>query len=386
MQKMKSTFTAILFNGFLIAVFLISGGCTKHIKVNTASSNVSSVKNIILLIGDGMGLPQINLARIKVHGAGGSLNIDKMPVVGLLKTHAADKLITDSAAAATALACGVKTRNGVISRTPDGKNAMTILEAARDKGLSTGLVATSTITHATPAVFAAHVESRRQHAEIAVQMIAAKVNILLGGGKAYFLPKSNPASKRTDDRNLLAEAQANGYKFVEIREQLGSAQSKYLLGLFQNNALTTHPPEPSLAEMTHKALNLLNRNPKGFFLMVEGSQIDWRSHDQNAEGSVEQMLLFDEAIKVARKFAEKNQNTLVLITADHETGGLTLTGGSLDGEELQTSWSTGGHTAVDVPIFAFGPHAEWFTGVYENTEVAKKMAALLNVQPLPKLN
>lgn len=343
----------------------------------------SEVKNVILLIGDGMGISERAAARIKAVGAKGKLYMDRMPVTGLITTYSADKLITDSAAAGTALATGYKTNNKMIGMSPKGRKLTSILEEAKGRGMATGLVVTDDITGATPAVFASHVSCRYEHAKIAPQLLANKVNILLGGGKRNFLPSSSPGSKRKDERNLIDEAKDKGYLFVQTREELEKANSDYLLGLFQLGPLTTNPPEPSLAEMAGKAVSLLSRNKKGFFLMIEGSQIDWAGHDNDIDNNIKQTLLFDEAVKVAMDFALKDKHTLVIVTADHETGGLEIIGGSLDGVSLEVSWATKGHTPPPVPLSAFGPQAEGFMGLHDNTDIPRIIAKALGIIPFP---
>ena len=345
----------------------------------------SQVENIMFLIGDGMGLTQITSARIKTVGANGKLHMERMPVTGLINTHSANSLVTDSGAAGTALATGYKTNNGMISMSPDDERLLTILEVCKGKGMATGLVVTSTITHATPAAFAAHVRFRGDEATIASQLLENKVNVLLGGGKALFLPQSKFGSERHDERDLIAEAKKIGYLFVQTKEELKVAKGNYLLGLFQLFALTTNPPEPSLAELTQKAIELLSRNRKGFFLMVEGSQIDWACHDNNPDSTIRQTLLFDEAVKVALDFAIKDKYTLVVVTADHECGGMGINAGSLDGKSLIIGWTTKRHTGMPVPIYAFGPGAERFMGLHDNTEVPRIFAELLGIKPFPKM-
>ena len=339
------------------------------------------IKNVIFLIGDGMGFAQISAARIRIVGADGLLHLERMPIAGMITTHSINALITDSGAAGTALATGHKTNNQMISMTPDGKILETILEAAQQKGMATGLVATSQITHATPAAFGSHVIARSNHYSIASQFLEHKINVLLGGGKSYFLPKTIPGGKRSDNRNLFEEARSKGYAVVENRNDLLNSNSSYLLGLFANEGLTTKSPEPSLLEMTQKALSILKKDKNGFFLMVEGSQIDWESHDNNQEESIRQMLLFDEAIKEVLDFAEQDRQTLVILTADHETGGMTINGGSLNGTNVRLGWTTKGHTGVVVPLFAFGPNAQHFTGLLDNTDIPKLISkfAELNI-------
>jgi alkaline phosphatase len=336
-----------------------------------------------------MGVGQIALARMKTAGPGGTLYMERMPVTGFVRTHSADAIVTDSAAAGTALASGVKTDNGMLGMAPNGTSYQTILEFAKAKGMTTGLVVTSAITNATPAAFASHVRSREMQDEIAEQLIANKVNVLFGGGEEYFLPKSSSESKRNDQKNLIEQAKETGYIYIRTAEELRAAHHTYILGLFQLGPLSTVAPEPSLAELTAKAIEVLNREgeeykKQGFFLMVEGSQIDWACHNNDAVRTIRQTLLFDQAVKAVIDFAQKDKRTLVVVTADHETGGLTIKGGNLKGNDLDISWSTGGHSTMPVPIYAFGPKANIFAGTYDNTEVPKKFARLLEINSFPK--
>jgi alkaline phosphatase len=366
-----------------LCTLLLASGCSLNNKPCEARGSSfergATVRNLVFMIGDGMGMCQVDAPRIKAHGAGGRLSMELMPITGLVKTYSANRLVTDSAAAGTALATGFKTDNGMISMNPEGKPLRTILEAAQGKGMSTGLVVTSSITDATPAVFGAHQKSRRQETEIASQLLQHRIDVLLGGGKGFFVPQSVSGSKRKDERNLITEAESAGYTFVESKEALESAEENHLLGLFELEALTTNPPEPSLAEMTKKAIGLLSRNKQGFFLMVEGSQIDWACHQNNTDYEIEQTLLFDEAVQVALDFAARDKQTLVIVTADHETGGMGIPGGSLDGKVLDVKWIAKEHTAVQVPVYAFGPSAVNFTGVHDNTDLPKIIARLLRI-------
>ncbi len=350
-----------------------------------------TVHNVILCIGDGMGLSQVTLARIKAVGLTGKLHMERMPFTGLIHTHSADNLVTDSAAAGTALASGVKTRNKMIGMTPDRREYRTILEAAKARGMTAGLVVTSAITHATPASFAAHVRSRDNETAIAEQLLANKVDVLFGGGRRFFLPRSQRGGTRRDDKDLIAQAKQAGYTYVETGDQLNAVGHLPVLGLFQLEGMTTGPPEPSLAALTEKAINLLRDTRKGglvqkrgFFLMVEGSQIDWACHDNDADNCVWQTLRFDEAVKAAIDFALADGRTLVIVTADHETGRLTIPSGSIKGGNVKVHWSTTGHTGSPVPIYAFGPGAEQFAGVHDNTKLSGKVARLMGIQAWPQ--
>ena len=354
----------------------------------------SNVDNVIFCIGDGMGAGQVALAQITSAGMDGKLYLQRMPVVGIIRTHSADYVVTDSAAAATALATGFKTNNKMIATGPDGEKYLTILEAARDAGMTTGLVVTSNITDATPACFGAHNKSRYMESQIAEDLLAEKINVMFGGGREFFLPKATENSKRTDERDLIDEAKDAGYCYAQTADELKSADGLYVIGLFQIGGLTTKPPEPTLAEMTDKAVELLNkkdkkksessRQNKGFFLMVEGSQIDWACHRNDANDTIRQTLRFDEAVRSAVEFALKNRHTIVIVTADHETGGLVIVGGKLPGKNPELYWSTKNHSGLPVPLYAFGPKASIFAGVYDNTEVPKKLAKLLGITSFPR--
>jgi len=359
-------------------------------------TSATRVKNVILCIGDGMGVSQVALASAKATGPGGKLHMERLPVSGLVRTYSANSRVTDSAAAGTALACGVKTNNGMIGMAPDGQAYISILEAAKAKGLATGLVATCTMTHATPASFGSHVRSRKLEPAIAEQLIANKVNVLFGGGRKYFLPKSDAGSGRKDEIDVIAQAREAGYKCIQTPAELRSVNDNdsHLLGLFQLDALTTAEPEPSLALLTRKAIRVLKRanlnstdGRYGFFLMIEGSQIDWECHANKAAGSIRQTLLFDQAVEAAVDFAQRDGNTLVIVTADHETGGMTLIGGGNEDKgdsDLAVRWSTKGHSGTPVGIWALGPGAMRFAGVQDNTDIPKKIALLLGIRPFPQ--
>ncbi len=387
------------------------------------------VRNVILMIGDGMGIPQVFLSRLAACGVNGRLYMERLPVVGMVFTQPSGVLVTDSAAGGTALACGIRTANGMLGVTPDRKVHRNIFEAAAEQGMKTGLAVTSTVSHATPASFASHVDTRKAEPIIASQMLARKINVILGGGQQFWEPQSVKGSERKDDVDLLRRAKELGYLFVENRDQLSAAQGEYVLGLFQNGPLTTHKPaeqlsekgvvpaspdpshassntdtaaaakstpdhnnhpssspsqslEPTLEEMTRKAIELLNTNNRnGFILMVEGSQIDWACHGNDAANCVRQTLLFDMAVKVAVDFAVADGHTLVLVTADHETGGLAVT--QDEQGNPKPMWSTDGHSAAPVPIFAFGPGSLDFGGAMDNIAIPRKLARLLKIAPFP---
>lgn len=296
----------------------------------------TKVKNVIMLIPDGMGTSASTAARIFKSGKtnetlngnlGASLYMDDY-VVGAMETYSYNNIVTDSAAAGTALATGAKTLNGAISMDKDGNPLKTLLELAEEEGKSSGLVATSRITHATPAVFAAHVPDRNMENEIAAQMITSGVDVLLGGGKRHFIPEGG---KRKDGRDLIAEAKELGFTYVETADEMKNADTEKLLGLFASSHLAYEidretTQQPSLAEMTQKAIDILSKNNEGFFLMVEGSRIDHAGHANDAAAAIHDVLAFDEAVRVAVEFAKHDKNTLVISCADHECGGMSVGG------------------------------------------------------------
>ncbi len=344
----------------------------------------NQINNIILFVGDGMGLAHITAARAHLVGLDGRLHIERMPVTGLVATHTVDDLITDSAASATALASGIKTTNKSIGVDATGASHPSILEAARDAGLSTGLVTTTHLTDATPAAFASHVPTRAMKSEIALQLLQSNVNVLFGEGE-YFYPRKDPRSSRKDDLNPIGIAKELGYTVVDNKQDLRNANSNFILGLFEDLTTDRLQPElttssPSLPELTAKALEVLSSNEKGFFLMVEEEGVDMGSHVNRADYFIDHLRSLDESVKVGIDFALKDGHTLVIVTADHETGGLNIIGGSYTDQHLKLVWDTDDHTGSPVPLFAFGPHAVRFTGLKDNTEIPMIMAELLKLE------
>jgi alkaline phosphatase len=429
----------------LIAAFMLWGSG------QTAAQQAP--RNVILFISDGCGPASFTMARDYVRDYLGEdgLTIDSLQV-GAVRTHAADSRVTDSAAGATVYACGIKTYNGAIAVDTLRRPVATILEAAEAQGMATGLVATSRITHATPAAFSAHVPNRSMEEEIAAQQLQQGVDVIFGGGQDYFVPQGTGGERR-DGRNLLEEAQQDGYQVVLTREAFVQPLQTPVLGLFAESHMAYEIDrdtlqEPSLAEMTVKAIDLLKDDPEGFFLMVEGSRIDHAGHANDPAAHLHDILAYDRALAVALGFARQDGQTLLIATSDHETGGLTLgrdvdgrgiyawypgvlarvthsiermVGAVVDGADAATvlreqagvdsltaaeqaivaqaateagqrtladdlaemisrravvGWTTGGHTAVDVNLYAFGPGSERLVGNHENNYVGQVLIDL----------
>lgn len=331
--------------------------------------------NIILLIGDGMGLNYVAASYNTL------LNdpYKRFEIIGLSNTCSADKLITDSAAGATAIATGYKTKNKFISLDDNKNQIETILHAARDKNYKTGIVVTSSVTNATPAAFYAHVDDRYLENEIAKQLTEFDIDVVIGGGERFFLPRTD-GGKRDDHLNLINKIKDNGYNYFNDYESLKKSTSKTrFYALLEGEGLLTAPERNyNLGDLTKIAIASLKDEETGFFLMIEGSQIDWEGHGNNAEGLIEELKDFNTAINAALDFAEDDGNTLVIVTADHETGGLTIVGGSKEEHTVQLDFVSKDHTGGFVPVFAFGPSAEIFRGVYENNEIGRKIIRLVN--------
>ena len=326
-------------------------------------------KNIVLLIGDGMGTSQVYAGLVANKG---ELYLKTMPVSGFSKTNSDDDLITDSAAGATAISTGVKTYNGAIGVDSNDLPKKTLFEVAEEKKLSTGLVVTCAVTHATPASFVAHQSGREMTQAIAADFMNSGVDVFVGGGKDDF-------TKRRDGRNLLTELKNQGYDVVSSVDSLAFVKSSKVAALVHSGQ-----PEPYalgrgelLKPATIFALNKLNENKLGFMLLVEGSQIDWGGHDGHTGYIITEMLDFDRTIGEVLRFASQNGETLVIVTADHETGGFSINGGSLETGVVEGKFTTGDHTGVMVPIFAYGPGAENFSGIMENTDIFAKVKKIM---------
>ncbi len=356
---LKITLKKTVFSFLFTTVFqLVAFNVTAYTQ-NTASSGDNKARKVILLIGDGMGLAQIHAA-----AANAQLNLLSLPHTALVTTASNDNGITDSGAAGTAIATGVKTNNGKICITPNQQHLKSILKIAEENGLSTGLIATSDITHATPASFVANVAHRSQENEIARQFIGSGIDVFIGGGLNNFM-------RRADSIDYVDSLVAHGYYVATSVDELKTHQSGKLAGLLY----PVHPPKMSegrgemLTMSTTKALQILSENKDGFFLMIEGAQIDWGGHANDIDYILAELLDFDNAVGVALKYAKENPETLVIVTSDHETGGMTLVEDILNTGKMKPHFSTIHHTASPVPLFAYGKRAELFKGLMDNTDI-----------------
>jgi alkaline phosphatase len=401
----------------LVSVVFLTGGAGAQTGQQTQNPPASftlgtgpaHAKNVILMIGDGMGSAELTAARWERADGNPaaysptSLAMDRLDYSGRVTTLAADAPVTDSAAAISAIMTGVKTNRGVIGLdattvkgASDGARVQNIAEMAMARGCATGVITTSRITDATPAGTYAHVNDRDDEILIADQLLSSGIDVALGGGYRSFIDSASEdpwgkEGRRTDGQDLVAVARSRGYTVVTSADELGAAPvapGTRVLGLFDTSTMEYESgrddtKQPGLSGMTEKAVDLLATDPDGFFLLVEGGLIDHAASDRDYEDAVGETLAFDDAVKTALDFADAHPDTLVIVTADHETGGLILQGSGrgVDGifasgsrmdknETGLTFGDSASHTAVDVPIMASGPGADRVGhGTIDNTQV-----------------
>jgi alkaline phosphatase len=341
----------------------------------------NKAENVILLISDGTGLSQISSA---FYFKDSSPNYARFENIGLINTSSSREDVTDSAAGATAFACGEKTYNGAIGVADDSTSIKNLVEIVSLKNIKTGMVATSSITHATPASFYAHTRSRGNTEEIALHLAESEVDFFAGGGLEFF-------NNREDGRNLLNEMVEKKFMIDSIAlGNLSKIQNEEKVGyLLAKNAMpkVEEGRGDFLVKATDLGIQFLGKGDSNFFMMVEGSQVDWGGHANDGAYLVSEMIDFDDALGKALDFAEKDGNTLVIVTSDHETGGFTLAAkkkqredGSeySDYSEIGMTFSTGGHSATLIPVFAYGPGSEAFRGVYQNNNIFDKILEVTN--------
>ncbi len=385
MKKYATIITILTLFNFLNLQFCFS----KEIKTTKTEKGLedSKPKNIIIMIADGMGIGSITA----YYYLNTNASISKFKNIALMTTHAEGALVTDSAASGTAIATGFKTKNGYISKLPDGSNLETIMEIGKKKGKATGIVVTSSITHATPAAFYSHVSSRGNENEIAYFITNQTIDVFFGGGISFLTTTYIPKTSYQEESNQITN---NSVNLLEIMKYFNYKIITNYDEFYSYNPLNyekvisvlepVHLPSAisgnrkvSLKEMTEKALNILSKNPNGFLLMIEGSQIDWEAHGNNAKGLLAEIDDFDKAVETVLNFAQKRNDTLVIVTSDHETGGVSVIGGVI-GKHSVIRFSSKDHTAIMVPVFSFGPYSEKFRGIIDNTFIGKTVIEILS--------
>ena len=348
---------------------------TEDLIVAIENEEFQSPKNIIYMIGDGMGPNIIEISERYYADDlyNDTLAMNYLPLRAFQNTYSASNQVTDSAAGATALSTGYKTTNGVVGKDEGGvKDYQNVLELAAEKGKSTGIVATKSVTDATPAGFTAHIVSRGHQHDIAWQQLEmltdGSLNLVMGGGSAYY--------KSALNRDVFDEAEEAGMTYVTQWENAQLAEMPFV-GLFASEHMDTTDDElPTLAEMTDLALKNLSEDEDGFFLMVEGSQIDLAAHNNDLQQEAHELYHFDQAIAIAMRYVALHPDTVLIITADHETGGLLLPEEQQKGE-LSGKYTTGSHTSTQVPVYALGYDTENLESIRDNTQIPKFIASLM---------
>ncbi|MCQ2319162.1 MAG: alkaline phosphatase [Bacteroidales bacterium] len=362
-MKMVKSF---LFYISVIALLLTS--CSNCSNNENVVCNNDSPKNVVLMIGDGMGLAQVySLLLVSENRT----SFERFPYSGLAITRSFSNKVTDSAAAGTAIATGHKTRNHIIGMTADSIPVPSLLEILAEKGKKTGVVVTCYASHATPAAFLAHNVDRNKYEEITSEIVNREdLDLLIAGGRKYF-------NERKDNGDLIEVMRRSDWSVHDSLSQITDNEVRTAVIASRKNLPKAPDRGDFLPDATARALEILNRGENGFFLMVEGSQIDMACHKGDSTYLVEEMKDFDKTINVVLDFAENNENTLVIVAADHETGGLTII--DSDGKYTKTEFkfSTRSHTPVFVPVFAYGPGAENFSGIFDNTDIMKKILEIV---------
>ena len=329
------------------------------------------VKNVVLMIGDGMSLMHVYSAWTANRG---KLYLDNAQAIGLSKTYCLDELITDSGAGGTAIATGQKTKYHYVGVDADGNELPSLITLSKAKGMSAGIAVTCRLWDATPADFCCHNIDRDDEYDLVADYVECGADYVVGGGAQKF-------ENRPDGRNIFKELEAKGYQVARSWEEAKTIPSGKIFAVTEPKD-TPVPAERGdrLAQSALKGMDIMSKNKKGFFLMIEGSQLDDYGHFNDLDMLMQETHDFDRTVGKVFEWAAKDGETLVIVTADHETGGLTLVDGDLEKGEIQCKFSTGSHSGVMVPVYAFGPGSELFTGMYENTAIFDKIVSLLKLK------
>ncbi len=338
---------------------------------NTREINEDLPEQVIFFIGDGMGVAHVTAAQIVNNGV---LNMTSFPVAGMYTTHCADRAVTESAASATAMVSGRKTNYKMLGVNRSGEAIKNIFEYFHERDYATGIITTSYIQDATPAAFYAHAQSREEKADIALQMMDSGVDVLIGGG-SYWM------NEREDGRDLIAEMQAEGYVFYDAVEDAPLEGSGKLLVITDQHRMPgiNEGREDRLRKAVALAIARLDKTGRPFFLMVENEHIDLYSHENDISNTVDEVLDLDLAVGHAMQYAAANPQTLIVVGADHECGGLTVTGGDAMNGVLEVDWQGDNHTACMVPCYASGPGEGYFSGSYDNTTLFYSFLSLFQI-------
>ena len=351
----------LLFPLFMAAALLLTGCAKKE----------AAPKNVILIVGDGMGVAQVYASVVSARADNSAFL--RFPVTGFSRTYSLDKYRTDSSAGGTALTTGRKVENYHVNWGPDSARYQTIFDDAVADGKSTGFVVVSDVLDATPAATYGHVPYRKMYDTLSLQMAQCQHSVMVGGGYKYFLTEN-----RKDGLAPLDTLGARGYTVVRTLDSLKAFAGEKVVGLLYDGDPLTEPERGDvLRPASMKAIEMLSRNAKGFAMLIEGSQIDWACHNNDSAYMIAELADFELMLHAVLDWAEKDGQTLVVVTADHETGGLTLPDGDIEQGVNVPRYHWGSHTGVMVPVFAFGPGAQRFTGIQQNTDIPRKIRELM---------
>lgn len=346
----------------LRAVMVIVLMATVAPEANACKNKNKQPKNVIYIVGDGMGVSHVYSSIVVQKGKSQFL---RFPYTGFSRTYSANKYTTDSGAGGTALMTMHKVDNRHVGMSSDGKAYCSMLERATKKDKQVGFVVTSSVLDATPASTYAHVRDRKSFDTISMQMAKAPFTVMIGGDRNHFLPDN-----REDGKSPLDTLAERGYTLAFTLEAMEQVKKGPLCALLtDDDPAGADARDEMLSRSVKKALDILKKSKNGFMLMIEGSQIDWASHNNDFKHLRAEMEDFEKMLKIVLDWAEKDGNTLVVVTADHETGGLSLPDGDLARGKNEYRFSTDGHTGVMVPVFAFGPCAQKFTGIHQNIDI-----------------
>jgi alkaline phosphatase len=343
--------------------------------------STATPRNVVLILGDGMGIGHLSTASALLAGPHGRLAIEAAVTTALVKTSNGNELVSDSASAATSLATGLKTDTRMISRLPDGREPRTLFEAAQARGLATGMITTSGIVDATPAAFVTHAESRTDYRQILEGMLSSNVDILIGGDWRRY-PRAAAQPDYVEAVQSVGSAADGRYTVVRDEDVLASAPIP-LLALFPARPGSLQSYGPPLVRSARLALDRLSDTGSGFVLVVESEDTDEAAHGTDLSRLTAAMAELDEAVAGVLEFARGRDDTLVLVTADHDTGSPAIIGGEFADPVAEVRWLTRGHTATWVPLFAFGPGSNRFRGVLDSTEIPRIIGRLLELDRFP---
>ncbi len=349
----------------------------QRVKNNPDAQSLPQPRNVIFIVGDGMGTAQVYTSIVAQRTAPSAFL--RFPYSGFSRTYSYNRYTTDSGAGGTALMTGHKVQNHHVAKGPDGTDYNSFLvDAKRFFGKAAGFVVTSSVLDATPASTYAHVANRKSFDTISMQMALCPFEVMIGGDRNSFLPEN-----RDDGKAPLDTLRARGYDMLYSVMDMTASRSRKICALLSDDSPDKAMDRGRMLTLgTLKAIETLNRYDNGFVLMVEGSQIDWACHNNDSLYLAAEMADFEDMLNAVLDFAERDGQTLVVVTADHETGGLTLLKGSIEEGVSRPSWSTGGHSGVMVPVFSYGPGANLFSGVMQNTDFYNKLMMLMS----PKMN